>query len=85
MRFLSCDKQASRGSGRRFKLSDVFSKFQRGDVVGKIDHQSSVRVVRSGQIQRVGDPQRFFFNHVVNPLTGQALPDMFGNLPDELI
>ena len=31
------------------------------------------------------NPQRFFFNHVMDSFTGQTLPDMLGNLPDELI
>ena len=63
----------------------MFLEFKGRDVVGKIDHQSSIFVVGPCQIHGVGDPQRFLFNDVMDSFTREPLADVLCDLANELI
>ena len=64
---------------------DVFPKFNRGDVVGKIHHQPCIFIVGPSQVEGVSNTKRLFFNHIVNAFSRQALPNMACNLVNEAI
>ena len=56
-----------------------------GDVVGEVNQQTGVFVVRASQAKGVCNAKRFLFHHVVDALTGQSGAHVLGNLTDETV
>ena len=63
----------------------MLPKFNRGDVVRQVHHQSGIFIVGSGQVESVGDTKGFLFNYVVNAFSRQTLSHMACNLVNEAI
>ena len=63
----------------------MLTEFNRGDVIGKVDHQTGIFVVRSGQVQGVSNAQRFLLDDVMDAFARQTLTNVAGNLADKTV
>ena len=83
--FLSSEEDGTGRLDSILERSDMICEFDGGDVIGEVDQQTCVFVVRASEAEGVCHAEGFLFHHVVDALARQTSAHVLGDLTDETI